>query len=421
MKKKILILTPECPYPLNSGGRQAQYHLIDKLRFIYDISILLPKASVDDSDYNELLSKWDNVVFFPYEPIVVLDRNKNKIPFFKKYISKVFHYLKNKLIQNNENYVQKDDKLRSSLYNSLSFTFTNHFLDYVYNISSQGYDIIQVEFYHYLPLIHILPKDLVRIFVHHEIRYIRNELEMSLFEHCTTKDIYTYEVSKMYELANLSKYDKIITLSEIDEQKLAKYIDRHKIFISPSLVQVNSDVAVSNFKFNNKLVFLGNSNHYPNEDGLKWFLLNIWPSLRKQNSFFEFHLIGKWQALLSSLNISTDNIFVHGYVKDLSTILPNTIMVVPIRIGSGIRVKIFDAINYKIPFITTSIGVEGLNFKSGQDCFIADNTIDFINCIMKVSSSNILAESLTNKAIITLDKLYSEEALINKRIYVYEN
>lgn len=415
--KKILIITPEFPYPINSGGRQAQYHLIEKLRDIYSLSILFSKNAISDTDYDDLRLKWPNVTFYPFSP---------KID-DKKYISlgnRIYHFfhscIKKFFLRNSSKEKVKDERSTSRLYTSMQFWFSNDFIEYVYNISHKNFDIIQVEFYEYLPLIYLFPHDKQRIFVHHEIRYIRNKLEKSLFSKSIIQDDYIYELAKKFELTNLNCYDKIITLSEIDKIKLQKDLKVDNIYASPALVQIEDKPNYSNFEFNNNLVFLGNSLHYPNEDALKWFISDIWPHVLEKNKNISLHLIGDWQNFILDLDFSPSNIIVHGFVKDLSLVLPNSIMVVPVRIGSGIRIKILDAINYNIPFITTSIGVEGLDFTNGKDCLIADTSHDFIDSINKLVRDDKFANSLISESRLTLNRFYNEDLLLQKRIDVYE-
>lgn len=66
-----------------------------------------------------------------------------------------------------------------------------------------------------------------------------------------------------------------------------------------------------------------------------------------------------------------------GYVEDLGSFLKGSVAVVPIRIGSGMRMKILDAVLSKVPFVTTAKGVEGIDFKDGEDCLIVDDPAGF--------------------------------------------
>jgi glycosyltransferase involved in cell wall biosynthesis len=139
-----------------------------------------------------------------------------------------------------------------------------------------------------------------------------------------------------------------------------------------------------------------------------------------QNKNLELHIVGKgWDASVLETQNNLDNVFFEGYVENLEDILTNSIAIVPIRIGSGMRMKIIDAINYRIPFITTSTGVEGLDFKNGKDCMIADNYDDFADAILKLAEDKRLQQQFIQESYATQSKLYNKELLINKRRLIY--
>ncbi len=74
-----------------------------------------------------------------------------------------------------------------TLKNSCFKPFPKAYVEYVSDISRRGFDIIQVEFYPLITLGYLLPKDVQTVFVHHELRYIRNENEMECLTHVTDK------------------------------------------------------------------------------------------------------------------------------------------------------------------------------------------------------------------------------------------
>lgn len=72
-------------------------------------------------------------------------------------------------------------------------------------------------------------------------------------------------------------------------------------------------------------------------------------------------------------------------------------MIVPIRIGSGIRMKLLEASNLGIPFVSTTVGAEGLPFKHKQDCLLADSVDSFVECILAMKELP-LQRKLANNA-----------------------
>lgn len=422
MTQKILIISPDIPYPLTKGGRQGMFHFIDKLRNEYDFSILFILNNTTEDGYEKLQKIWDNVTFYPFI-------EKGSVVSSPSLLGRIYRFpyiLKEKF---SSKFKKKEEKYNvdfirehSSLYNSIPIHISPDFIEYVRTISFKDFDKIQVEFYPYISLVHILPDRVEKIFIHHELRYVRNEIEMSYFKEVTSYDRYIYKVSKEFELCTLNKYDKIVAVTDVDRYKLAEENITSEIFDSSSIITKPQQTKNNKtFFFNNKLTFIGSSTHFPNYDGLNWFLKEIWPKVLSNHPKVEFHIVGGgWNPELFKEIPNFENVYFDGYIEDLTEILPNTVSIVPIRIGSGMRMKIIDAVNYNIPFITTTVGVEGLDFVDGQDCFIADNSDSFAQKIDLLLSSAELQNKFIENSTKVLDLVYNEEFLLNKRRLVYE-
>lgn len=94
-------------------------------------------------------------------------------------------------------------------------------------------------------------------------------------------------------------------------------------------------------------------------------------------------------------------------------------MIVPLRIGSGMRMKILDAVNCQIPFITTSVGVEGLLFENEKDCLIADTEETFVANLLRLIDDIHLQNHLIQNSKKVYDTNYSIDVLADKRLDVY--
>ena len=124
-----------------------------------------------------------------------------------------------------------------TLKNSCFKPFPKAYVEYVSDISRRGFDIIQVEFYPLITLGYLLPKDVQTVFVHHELRYIRNENEMECLTHVTDEDKMLYGIAKDMEKAALRQYKHVIALTDIDRLLLADLVGQEcKIYVSPAVV-----------------------------------------------------------------------------------------------------------------------------------------------------------------------------------------
>lgn len=108
-----------------------------------------------------------------------------------------------------------------------------------------------------------------------------------------------------------------------------------------------------------------------------------------------------------------------GFVDDLGAALKGHIMIVPLLVGSGIRMKILESVVHHAPVVTTSVGVEGLDFAKDTECLIEDEPDRLAEAVSRLLTSAGLADSLAHASYDKLCKLYSPAAGARKRIDVY--
>lgn len=370
MKKSILIASPYFPYPLSGGGQRALYNEIDALRTEYQIILVCPFA--DKSIMNELQNIWKNV------EIRILS-NKEVLP-VKSFTNVLAKFLISGFRKNEKAYFY--DERFYKTYFSILYEFNEKWYTYVNEIIiSSGCDIVQTEFFPLLNNIIFLPGERLRIFVHHEIGFIKLKRNLDLTGLPLKYQESIVRCLNDLEVHYLNQYDKIITLSETDKQFLSKNGVTKEIIASPfpymSIVE-NANA----YSFNNNLVLLGGESNFPNADGLQWFLEVIWPTVLNTYENLQLKVIGRWSDRARK-RFSHKNVQFVGYIGNLNEYIRNTILIVPIRIGSGIRVKILDALSAGVPVISTSIGAEGLEGFM-KDMFIADNREEFLLEIQKI-------------------------------------
>jgi glycosyltransferase involved in cell wall biosynthesis len=403
MKKKILVILPYFPYPLNSGGNIAIFEMINYLRYNHSITILALNSSV--SNVSELKQKWENVDIRTYS-------NESFIQLLIKRISKVFLYIYLfclSLIVERKNYAN------TYLTTTLNPYLNPNLIKLLKDIQLETvFDFIQVEFYELLPLIHYINTTSQTIFIHHELRFVRYQraCEMNQFNKLMLSLI------KGQEIEFLKQYNRVVTVSDFDRQILENDLNSSNLSTSTLTIRIQEKKIVQAYKFNRILTFLGGSEHYPNKDGILWFLENCWNELIEQSDF-KLNIIGNWSKNDIKLLKKYKNVHFLGFVENLEHSLKNTIMIVPIRIGSGMRMKIIEAANYGIPFITTSVGVEGLDFIHNHDCIIADGAEAFIQEIIELSNNTILQNTLIQNAYNTIETKYNSNTLFNKRNQLY--
>ena len=381
---------------------------------------------IDHSDYNsnyydflKLKEIWKDVTFFP---LINVEQLSEIVKTYRKFKSNIFRLKQSifRLVSHQKS--EETDSLRyQSLVNQPYLSCKADFVNHVAEILKKNqFDIIQVEFISLAPLIHVLPKENIRVLVHHELRYIRIKREVDIFENVSAYDLMRLESIKEQEISLLQKFDKIITLTENDKSALSKNILSEKIFVSPATIKENPANPESFNTFVNKLVFIGSSIHLPNKDGIQWFINTIMPILEKGKADIKLEIIGSWDKKFIK-KYSRDNVHFTGFINNLTDALKSSLLIVPIRIGSGMRLKIIEAVNHNIPFITTSIGIEGLDFENEKDCLIADTPESFAKGIVRLAMDSSLQQNLVKNASLRLAEKYSYESSIKKRLDFYIN
>ena len=170
------------------------------------------------------------------------------------------------------------------------------------------------------------------------------------------------------------------------------------------------------------IVTLGTLHYPPNADGIRWFAREIFPLVLSQVPTAHLTIIGKnppadFQELASS---QPDKFSVTGYVPELTPYLERAaLMVVPVRAGSGMRVRILEAFAHAMPIITTSIGLEGIDAVPGEDVLVADNVDDFAGSVVSLLRNDGVQNQLAERGRDLAEKRYDWRIVLRKLDEVY--
>lgn len=401
MKKKILILTPYLPWPLNSGGNVGVFYMLSAICVQHDVFFVTSYNRFNDYKKLRMLqAKLPNVHFFMYD--------------YRHSSHKVYEYLR-KIVRQLFKRMYWDQDITSLSY-SLMSEVTPGYVEYINQIIKiKDIEIVQIEFCDYLPFVYYLPETVKKIFIHHELRFVRDELNFA------DKDLgYSLcQYRKDNEISMLNHFDIVVSLTEIDKKKLYDAGVNARMECSTLAISDRTQNFISR-KCNDTLSFVGSPLHTPNFQGLSWFLTEVFPLIQKNRNWVNLNIIGSWsESYRNEIHKINPNVNFGGFVDDLSIALDSSLMIVPINIGSGMRMKILEAANYSVPFVSTEVGAEGLLFENGKDCFISNSAEDMADKILRVLDDSSLYESLAASAHKVFEEHYSFEALTQKRLSLY--
>ena len=163
----------------------------------------------------------------------------------------------------------------------------------------------------------------------------------------------------------------------------------------------------------NSLFYLGSFDWTPNSGAVHWLMREIWPALKSKFPDLELHIGGKNpdESILAFNNLP--DVHVHPNVPSAPDFLhAYDIMLAPLRIGGGMRVKVVEAMAASKAIISTTIGAEGINYTDGQDILIADTPARFVEAIDRLRGDAEYKRSIEAAARRTAVAKYSWEVIM---------
>ena len=413
MKKNVLLIEPFIPYPLTSGGHQAIFNGIAILKNIANVHLLYTHTTWNDPWTQERKQLEEIFPFVRTYNFCMAEKSSGMFWVkVKRRIHRMWAPLLNKVVKPKEDIND---------YRSWGFEpQPDKFAAYVNQlIRDLKIDVVQVEMCFQQSIVLDLPKDVKKVFVHHELRFVREELRLANID---VPQSFRNEVTihKFEEIGLLNLYDEIVVLSPIDKQKLIDAGVTKPILTSFAVVNsADKPVPDENREWNHMLTFIGPEGHDPNYDGVMWFLENCWTEVREKNSDYRLRIIGKWsEGTKTHVQETYPNVEFAGFVDDLGMALAGTVMIVPLRVGSGIRMKILEAGAYGVPVVSTRVGAEGLMINEGEDLLLADDASGFVDAIIKLDEKS-LREKMEENLKKRIGDKYSLEALKENRKALY--
>ena len=209
-----------------------------------------------------------------------------------------------------------------------------------------------------------------------------------------------YKTMQWFERCCINRADHVLTVSAQDQSVFSEMIDSSRITVIPTGVDVNYFRPSSEPPQPNTLVFSGAMDWLPNEDGVQYFVKQILPLIRKQMSNVSLCVVGRSPSRrLLALGADHPNVHVTGCVDDVRPYVQSaSVYVVPLRIGGGTRLKIFEAMAMGKAIVSTSIGAEGLPVQPGIDIMIADKPEEFARATVHLLEDHNRREALGRAA-----------------------
>lgn len=385
--KKILFLTPTLPYPPVSGGVIKSNKIVQFLNDKYSLSVACFLKNDDKLHVQEFRDK------FIIQHFIAEELN-------------VARSAKNFLISNLQN-------IPLNLYRNKSVSFKNKIHKVIHE-----HDVIFCD--HYVMFQYIPDNYKGKIILHeHNCEYLIWKRYAGIEKNIIKKIALlnqAYRIKK-YEL-EICKKSHIILAAPNDTAELVQIGADERKFMETYHLGDDSLLEKPDLVFNEKeksLLYVGTLSWEANIDGLLWFIDKIWPDIKTQQSGITLYIVGKNpDNRLKSLVAKDTSILLTGFVDDLEPYFQKcAVFITPLRFGSGIKVKVVNALYRGIPCVTTSIGAEGLKTIDGEHVFIKDNTTEFAACVNKLYKEKETWRKLSENSRKLAHLHYTWNAVLN--------
>ena len=388
-KKKVLFITTQFPYNLDNGGKIGAFN---------GISVIAPNFSVTVLSFSEEAKYIEEGIsyFLKKLPLVVFERpvlhdihirhQKLKLvnAILKGYIKGV-PYIASKFISD-AMYRKIDEKFQKKYY------WDYIFVDYL-NMSVYGNYIEKNYKNRYGKMI---LKD-------HNIEYelVKQECDSSsLLKKCIL--IPEWMRTRKYEINQIKNADYVFSVCDSNTNWMKQYNQRcFTMFPTYEMLKIEREMPS-----NHNILYMGNLSWKSNMEGLEWFVRKAFPLVCDVIPDAKLTIVGSGPS--ANIFKNHPNINYLGYVKDIQHIYDDqSIFIVPLFDGSGIRIKILEAFNNEIPVVSTLLACETIGAENGKDIIIADSAEDFANSIVELFDNYQLRKDMVKNAKDFLNRRFS--------------
>jgi polysaccharide biosynthesis protein PslH len=196
---------------------------------------------------------------------------------------------------------------------------------------------------------------------------------------------FTLEAAKMsrYEPRTIKKFDHVIAVSEYDRRLMSGLPDE-RITVVPTGVDLTTFTGKKRSAGDDPIVvFTGAMDWEANVDGIEYFCREIWPKILCEIPRATLQIVGREPGTRIN-NLKSSSIEVTGTVPSILAYLERAAtVIVPLRIGGGTRLKIYEAMAMGKAIVSTSIGAEGLDVHPGRDIMLADTPGEFAGSVIR--------------------------------------
>lgn len=378
---RILWLKTELLHPVDKGGKIRTYNMLKELKPAHHITYLtLDDGSAPPSAAEQATEYCHELIRIPHRTTA-----KFSLAFYSE--------------------------LASNLLSSLPYAIKKYVsagmrLELVKQVNTGQFDVVVCDF---LAPAANLPADLScpTILFQHNVEAIIWRRHFEVQKNAAKKAYLRGQWRKMqkFEAEMCRQFGAVVAVSVEDRDTMITEYGVDNVYDIPTGVDVDFFRPSGHLPVRpNTLIFTGSMDWLPNEDGIRYFTEEIMPLIRREIPGVTLTVVGRdpYPALVE-LSKRDESIIVTGRVDDVRPYMEQACgYIVPLRIGGGTRLKIYEAMAMEKAVVSTTIGAEGLPVKNGQELILADSNEAFANAVVKVLMKPDFAGNLGRTAAATV-------------------
>lgn len=383
---RILLITETVPYPLDTGGRIKTWHTLEALSREHEVHC---HAFVRDERQREAASG----------------------PLAEVCASVTLHLVPRSL-------PREAWHLARSLASGLPLTVVRHFSRRVMRLvtsdcAARGIELLYCDHLSMLEYGRRLARPIVHDAHNVEHRIVERYAE-GLSRVDPRRPLFVREASKLreYERRLYRTCTLIFAVSEVDAASIVALAPGVPVTAIPIAVDARAREPVRTLTEAPEVLFVGAQDWPPNAEAVSYFIGEIWPAVRREVPGARLTVVGRGGATTGARQPADPSLRFTGWVENVAPwFLGSRVLVVPLRSGSGMRVKILDAFSRGLPVVATPIGVEGIAAAHDQHALIADTPEAFAAATARVLRDRALAERLARAARALVLERYDTRAV----------
>ena len=374
---KILWLKTELLHPVDKGGKIRSYNMLKELKRSCHITYLTLDDGTADHGARELANEYcHELVCVPHQ-----QREKFTAGFYGE------------LLLN----LASDLPYAIKKYQSAAMR-----QEIATRVAHEDFDVVVCDFL--APAVNVPPRLNCRsVLFQHNVEAMIWKRHYEVQSNVAKKAYLYRQWQKMlaFEAKSCLEFDSVVAVSREDRELMQQQYRVEQIYDVPTGVDTEYFRPSGRVKLQpQNLVFTGSMDWLPNEDAIRYFTSQIMPQIKQAVPEVKLTVVGRnpYPSLVE-LSKRDPSIVVTGRVEDVRPFMEEAaVYIVPLRIGGGTRLKIYEAMAMEKPIVSTSIGAEGLPVTDGKEIVLADTPGSFAEAVVRLIRQESLASEIGKQA-----------------------